>query len=125
MVPDVLAVMDAAGMERAALLGWADAAGLAMTVAARHPERVSALVLGETLATTVADQTHPWGLDPVTIRAVADAIEGGMWGQAIVIPFIAPSSAGGTTCSRPTASECGACSPATAAPRWTPLAMAS
>ena len=91
LVPDVLAVMDAAGMERAALVGWVDAAAIAMSVAAMHPERVSALVLGEALTTNKPDHEHPWGPDPETIEAVAGAIEQGMWGQAILLPLIAPS----------------------------------
>ena len=91
LVPDVLAVMDAAGMERAALVGWTDAAAIAMTVAAMHPERVSALVLGEVLATSTPDGDHPWGPDPETFKAVAGVIEQGMWGQAILLPLIAPS----------------------------------
>ena len=44
MVPDVLAVMDAVGMEQAVLAGWTDAAAVAMMVAASHPERVKALI---------------------------------------------------------------------------------
>ena len=65
MVPDVLTVMDAIGMEQlAALVGWTDAAAIAMTVAAMHPQRVSALVLGEVLATSSPDEDHPWGPDP-------------------------------------------------------------
>jgi pimeloyl-ACP methyl ester carboxylesterase len=59
MVPDVLAVMDAVGVERAALVGWTDAAAIAMTVAAMHPQRVSALVLGEVLATSTPMRTIP------------------------------------------------------------------
>lgn len=91
MVPDVLAVMDAVGMERAALVGWVDAAAIAMSVAAMHPERVSALVLGEVLATSIPDEDHPWGPNPETIETVAGVIEQGMWGQAILLPLIAPS----------------------------------
>jgi class 3 adenylate cyclase/pimeloyl-ACP methyl ester carboxylesterase len=94
MVPDVLSVMNAVGMEQAALLGWVDAAALAMTVAARHPERVTALILGEAIATATPDASHPWGPDPATIKALADAIEGGLWGQAVLLPFVAPSVAG-------------------------------
>ncbi len=37
MVPDVLAVMDAAGMEQAVLVGWTDAASIAVMVAATPP----------------------------------------------------------------------------------------
>jgi class 3 adenylate cyclase len=94
MVPDVLAVMDAAGMERAALVGWFDAAAIVMTVAAVHPQRVSTLVLGEMLATTIPDEEHPWGPDPETLETVAGVIEQGMWGQALLLPLIAPSVSG-------------------------------
>ena len=91
MVPDVLAVMDAVGMERSVILGWVDAAATAVNVAAWYPDRVSALVLGEMLATSVADDEHPWALDPTPLKAVADVIENGMWGQGIILPMIAPS----------------------------------
>jgi class 3 adenylate cyclase len=94
MVPDVLAVMDATGMERAALLGWVDAGGIAMHVAAAHPDRVNALVLGELVATTTADDEYPWLLAPEAVEAIAEAIELGMWGQATMLPLIAPSVAG-------------------------------
>lgn len=93
MVPDALAVMDAVGMERAAIVGWVDAAAIAVTVAARHPDRVSALVLGEVLASSTADDEHPWALDPVPIGAIADVIEDGLWGQGILLPLVAPSVA--------------------------------
>ncbi|MGH8948751.1 MAG: alpha/beta fold hydrolase, partial [Acidimicrobiia bacterium] len=79
MVPDVLAVMDAAGMEKAALVGWTDAAAIAVNVAALHPHRVTALVLGEVLATATPDETHPWGPAREPVEAVADALEQGMW----------------------------------------------
>jgi class 3 adenylate cyclase len=94
MVPDVLAVMDAAAMERAVLVGWVDAAALAMVVAAQHPDRVQALVLGETLATLIPDDEHPWGADYGVVEQLAEAIETGEWGQAFLLPLIAPSVAG-------------------------------
>ena len=93
MVPDVLAVMDAAGMKTAAVVGWVDAAAIAVSVAANHPDRVRSLVLGEALATNTPDHEHPWGPDQETIEAVAGVIEEGMWGQAILLPLIAPSVA--------------------------------
>lgn len=43
-VGDVLAVMDAAGVERAALLGVMDGGAIALLTAAAHPERVTAVV---------------------------------------------------------------------------------
>jgi DNA-binding SARP family transcriptional activator/pimeloyl-ACP methyl ester carboxylesterase len=42
-VDDVLAVMEAAGVERAALFGVMDGGALALLVAARHPQRVRAV----------------------------------------------------------------------------------
>lgn len=93
MVPDALAVMDAAGMESAVLVGWVDAVAVALQVAALHPERVKALVLGEALATSHPDEAHPWGLNQEMTNAVADAIEMGGWGEAVLFPMIAPSLA--------------------------------
>lgn len=43
-VADVLAVLDAAGIERAALVGYSDGAQVVYRLAARHPERVSAVI---------------------------------------------------------------------------------
>ena len=42
---DALAVMDAAGVERAALIGWSMGVQVALEMFRRHPERVSHLVL--------------------------------------------------------------------------------
>ena len=44
-VDDLRAVMDAAGSERAAVLGISEGGSMAMLVAAQHPERTRALVL--------------------------------------------------------------------------------
>lgn len=93
LVPDVLAVMDAADMPSAAMVGWADAAALAMSVAAVHPDRVTALILGEMPATTGADADHPWALNPELITELSDAIHKGGWGQGILLPLMAPSAA--------------------------------
>src|SRR5262245_42042141 len=49
-VGDVLAVMDAAGSDRAAVYGWSEGGQLSVTLAATHPERVSSLVLYGTYA---------------------------------------------------------------------------
>jgi class 3 adenylate cyclase len=51
------------------------------------------LVLGEVLATATPDEEHPWAIDPDGIEALAGAIELGIWGQAIVLPVLAPSVA--------------------------------
>jgi class 3 adenylate cyclase/dienelactone hydrolase len=48
---DIRAVMDAAGSEQAALVGYSEGGPLAILFAATYPERVRALVLGSTCAT--------------------------------------------------------------------------
>jgi pimeloyl-ACP methyl ester carboxylesterase/class 3 adenylate cyclase len=58
---DVRAVMDAAGSERAALLGWSEAGALAILYAATHPERTSALVLVNGRASGLRHDDYPWG----------------------------------------------------------------
>jgi class 3 adenylate cyclase len=57
---DVRAVMDAAGSERAALLGHVDGAALAMLFAATYPERVFALVLFQGKPRFVRAPDFPW-----------------------------------------------------------------
>src|SRR5262245_6227971 len=47
---DIRAVIDAAGSERAALLGFSEGGPMAMLFAATYPERVSALTLNNTFA---------------------------------------------------------------------------
>lgn len=94
LVPDVLAVMDAAGMRQAVLIGWVDAAALAITVAATHPDRVRALVLGEVVPAFTVDETNRWGPASEIVDTLASAIENGLWGQAAALPLLAPSSAG-------------------------------
>jgi class 3 adenylate cyclase len=91
MVSDAETVMDAVGMTRAVIVGWVDAAAVAITMAATRPDRVAALVIGEFAAVTVPDDDHPWGPDPEILGALSDIIESGAWGQAILLPLIAPS----------------------------------
>jgi pimeloyl-ACP methyl ester carboxylesterase len=57
---DVRAVMDAVGVERAALLGHVDGAALAMLFAATYPERVFALVLFQGKPRFVRAPDFPW-----------------------------------------------------------------
>jgi pimeloyl-ACP methyl ester carboxylesterase len=57
---DVRAVMDAAGVERAALLGHVDGAALAILFAATYPERVFALVLFQGKPRFVRAPDFPW-----------------------------------------------------------------
>ncbi|MEE6296393.1 adenylate/guanylate cyclase domain-containing protein [Georgenia wangjunii] len=93
LVDDLVAVLDAVGSTRAVLVGWLDKAAGALALAARHPARVEALVLGEAMATTVPRAGHPEGLDPAVVEDLAAAVEQGAWGTGALLPGIAPSVA--------------------------------
>ena len=60
-VDDILAVMDAAGSQDAAVLGFADGGALALHLAARFPQRCRALVLWNTAARFTLAPDYPWG----------------------------------------------------------------
>ena len=51
-IDDVRVVLDAAGSERATVFGWSEGGPMSLMFAATHPERVSALVLLGTFAST-------------------------------------------------------------------------
>jgi class 3 adenylate cyclase len=88
---DIAAVMDAAGSSRAALAAWGEGAAIAAMFAAVHPERVTALVLGS--LPVKAAIGHPSVTpDPAVMEALSAAVETG-WGQARLVPLLAPSRA--------------------------------
>ena len=89
---DVLAVMEAAGSERAALMGTLEGGPLAMTFAASHPERTSALVLYATFSRTRWAPDYDWVPDDATRDAnLAALVE--QWGQGAMAASLAPSRA--------------------------------
>jgi class 3 adenylate cyclase len=59
---DILAVMDAAGCQRGALLANSESGLPAMLLAASHPERVTALALINCYARYVRSPQQPWGM---------------------------------------------------------------
>ena len=58
---DVIAVMDAAGVERATLMGIGAGGPMTMLAAASHPDRVDALVLVNTTARMLRAPDYPHG----------------------------------------------------------------
>ena len=88
---DIAAVMNAAGSGRAAIAAWGEGAAIAAMFAASHPERVTALVLGS-LPVKMTDGARPVVADPAVIQALSAAVENG-WGQATLVPLLAPSRA--------------------------------
>ena len=91
---DIQAVMDAVGSSRAAVAAWGEGAAIAGTFAAVHPERVSALVLGSLLV-KVANGAGSVVSDPAVIQQLSAVVETG-WGQARLVPLLAPSRADDT-----------------------------
>jgi class 3 adenylate cyclase len=88
---DIGAVMDATGSARAAIIAWGEGAAIAAMFAAAHPGRVAALVLG-TLPVKVPDGPQLVLPDPAVLQALSAAVETG-WGQASLVPVLAPSRA--------------------------------
>jgi pimeloyl-ACP methyl ester carboxylesterase len=63
-VDDLMAVMEAAGSETAAVMGVFDAGPAAMLFAASHPERTTALVLANTAARVLRSEDYRIGAAP-------------------------------------------------------------
>jgi pimeloyl-ACP methyl ester carboxylesterase len=77
---DIRAVMDAAGSERAALIGVSEGAPMAVLFAATHPERATALVLFGGVARTLWAPDYPPGWRPEDAESV-DAEDEANWGK--------------------------------------------
>jgi pimeloyl-ACP methyl ester carboxylesterase len=92
---DVRAVMDAAGSERAVLMGISEGAPLSMLFAASHPERTAALIFcGGEVKEVIADD-WPWGQHSREDfdRGMEEILASDAWGKPSPV-FFAPSRAG-------------------------------
>jgi class 3 adenylate cyclase/pimeloyl-ACP methyl ester carboxylesterase len=90
---DVSAVMDAVGLERAAVVGAGEASPMAELFAATYPERTSALVLLNATARVSAAPGYDIGAPPeVRERLISMAEQ--TWGRGDLIAAINPSLAG-------------------------------
>jgi class 3 adenylate cyclase len=89
---DVQAVLDAVGSEHAAIYAEADAGPIAVLFAATHPDRVSALLLGNTSARLVVDDDYPIGLSVDNVEAILDVFAR-QWGTTELVKLVAPSLA--------------------------------
>ena len=90
---DVIAVMDAAGSERAAIAGTLEGGPMAVLFAATYPERVSQLVLYATFAraTWAPDYDWAWSAEERKVR-MDELID--HWGEGWVAGSVAPSLLG-------------------------------
>jgi pimeloyl-ACP methyl ester carboxylesterase len=92
-VDDLLAVMDAAGIERAVVVGQSEGGTLGIAIAAQHPERVSHLVLLGTAAWYVGDPDGGAFMDPES-EALLRPLFLEQWGSGAFVQMLAPSLAG-------------------------------
>jgi len=90
---DVRAVMDAAGSERATILGFWEGGAMAALFAATYPERTRSLVLASAPMTFRRSAEYPWALDDAgherVLREIAER-----WGQGYTWGGLVPSLAG-------------------------------
>jgi class 3 adenylate cyclase len=89
---DALAVMDAAGMERAALFGVSEGGPAAALLAASHPGRVTSLALYGTWARIVHAEDYPCGIPYEVMASFADVVARD-WGGPVAADLFAPSVA--------------------------------
>jgi class 3 adenylate cyclase len=90
---ELAAVLDEAGVQRAALLAEVDAGPTAILFAATQPDRVSALVLAHTTAKLVATADYPIGLPAEVAEALVAQVDR-LWGSQALAAMVAPSRAG-------------------------------
>jgi pimeloyl-ACP methyl ester carboxylesterase len=89
-VDDLRAVMDAAGSERAAVLGLSEGGSMAMLFAAQHPERTQALVLYGATPRFTAAPGYPFGADEAAMKILLGTLVE-RWGEGIALSAWAPS----------------------------------
>ncbi len=90
---DVRAVMDAAGSERAALLGMSEGATMCMLFAATYPQRTSALVLWGAMARSTEAEDYPWAPPKDALAEANEELIAPLWGQGATIEIFSPSLA--------------------------------
>ena len=88
---DVLAVMDAAGSEKATLMGYSEGGPMSVLFAATHPERVSALVLYGAYAKRTKVPDYPWAQTAEERTAFAENLVRG-WDWEADMRFRCPSA---------------------------------
>jgi DNA-binding SARP family transcriptional activator/pimeloyl-ACP methyl ester carboxylesterase len=91
-VSDAVAVLDAAGSERAVILGISAGSPTAALLAASHPDRARALIMYGGYARWLAGDDYPFGAEPATVAARIRRIEAN-WGTGVGIGTLAGSRA--------------------------------
>src|SRR5256714_1925969 len=90
---DVRAVMDAAGSERAALVGISEGVPLSILFAATYPARVRALVCSGGMARSTYADDYPWAVPEQALVESGSELILPHWGDGSTIEIAAPSQA--------------------------------
>ena len=91
---DVRAVMDAAGSERASLLGISEGVSMSLLFAASYPDRVRSLVCVGGMARSTPADDYPLGTPPEALLQSGLELVAPFWGQGAMVEVVAPSQAG-------------------------------
>lgn len=92
-VDDLRAVMDAAGCERADIVGVSEGGTMAMLMAAGHPDRVNALILYGTFSRLLRAPDYPLGVSEEELSTLVEVSAEG-WGEGVGLGAWAPSRQG-------------------------------
>jgi pimeloyl-ACP methyl ester carboxylesterase len=89
---DVRAVMDAVGLESAALFGYSEGGPMSVVFAATYPRRVRALVLyGVYAKRSEPDEDYPWAPESAARARHARELEA-TWGENVNVSILNPSA---------------------------------
>src|SRR3712207_4926639 len=104
---ELTAVLDAAGVQRAAILAMFDVGPMAVGYSAANPDRTAALILANTSARHLAADDYPIGIPPEVAEALRAAMEES-WGTEELVRLLVPSrgddqrpAAGTPSCNAP------------------------
>jgi class 3 adenylate cyclase len=89
---DVRAVLDAARSDQAVVFAEGDSGPTGLLFTAMQPERVSALILGNTTARYLRADDYPFGIAPEAVDGVVEAVRAG-WGTPTMAAMAWPSRA--------------------------------
>jgi pimeloyl-ACP methyl ester carboxylesterase len=89
---DVRTVMDAAGLDQAALFGVSEGGSICALFAATYPTRTLALILYGAFAKRIWSNDYPWAPKPEEREKWLESLERG-WGDAAELETLAPSTA--------------------------------
>ncbi|MGH8973660.1 MAG: alpha/beta fold hydrolase, partial [Acidimicrobiia bacterium] len=90
---DLRAVMDAAGSERAAVIGYSEGGPMSILFATTYPERVSALILAATMARGTPAPDYPCGNGTLLVTEAMERLIKEGWGEGRSVEWFAPELA--------------------------------